>query len=143
MPDEITGLVPITEWLHIPVLSTIGAARSFDDLPIAGWIDVQPPPGARPGDQFCGGMVNGESLADDEIHDGYYVVFRLTFEREEIKPGTLCAVWTPYGFLLKHVYLTLDGRVRLVSANPAYEDIVLDASDVTVQGVAVQVVRQL
>jgi SOS-response transcriptional repressor LexA len=141
--EELASFTPITEWLHIPVLSTIGAARSFYDIPIRGWIDIQPPLGARPGDEFCGGLVSGESLAEDEIHDGDTIVFRLTFEREDIKPGAICAVLTPYGFLLKHLYFTLDGKVRLVSANPLYEDLVLDAEDVTVQGLAVQIVRQL
>ncbi len=141
--EEITDIKPIAEWLHIPLLSTIGAARSFDDLPISGWIDIQPPLNARPGDQFCAGIVNGESLSGDEIHDGHYVVFRLTFERDEVKPGMLCAVWTPYGFLLKHVYFTLDNRVRLVSSNPAFEDLVLESEDVRVQGIAIQVVRHL
>ena len=143
MQEELTMTGEIREWMHIPVLSTIGAARSFYDLPLRGWVDIQPPLGARPSDQFCAGIVNGESLYDDGIHDGYYVVFRLTFEREEIKPGALVAVFTPYGLLLKHIYYTLDKKVRLVSANPAYEDIVLDSEDVTVQGIAVQVVRQL
>jgi SOS-response transcriptional repressor LexA len=143
MQYEIRGLSRLTHWLHIPVLSTIGAARSFDDLPLRGWIDIQPPLGARPGDEFCGGIVNGESLRDDEIHDGDTIIFRLTFDREDIKPGKLCAVFTPYGFLLKHIYYTIGGKVRLVSANPAYEDLVLDAEDVTVQGIAVQVVRHL
>jgi SOS-response transcriptional repressor LexA len=60
-----------------------------------------------------------------------------------MKPGQLAAVFTPYGLLLKHIYYTLGNKVRLVSANPAYDDLVLDAEDVTVQGIAVQVVRQL
>lgn len=141
--EGLTGLRRIREWLHVPVLSTIGAARSFDDLPIHSWIDIQPPFGARPGDEYCGGGVSGESLAGDEIHDGDTIIFRLTFEREEIKPGSIVAVFTPYGFLLKHVYFTLDGRVRLMSANAAYEDLVLAAEDVTVQGIAEQVVKRL
>jgi SOS-response transcriptional repressor LexA len=143
MPDQLTDIRPITEWMHIPVLSTIGAAKSFDDLPIRGWIDVQPPIGARPSDQFCAGVVNGESLLDDGIQDGDFVIFKLTFNIEDLKPGQLVAAFTPFGLLLKHIYYTLDGKARLVSANPAYEDILLDTADVIVQGVAVQVVRQL
>ena len=38
---------------------------------------------------------------------------------------------------------TLGGKVRLVSANPAYEDILLDAEEVIVQGIAVELVRRL
>jgi SOS-response transcriptional repressor LexA len=133
----------ISHWLHVPVLCTIGAAKSFYDLPITGWIDIKPPKNARPSDRFCAAMVNGDSLEGEGIQDGDFVVIRTTFEAHEIRPGKLVAVFTSYGLLIKHIYVGLNDKVRLVSANKAYEDIVLDAEDVKIQGIVVQLVRNL
>jgi SOS-response transcriptional repressor LexA len=129
--------------VRIPVVCMVGAARSFEDSPIQGWREIRPIKNARPFDRFCAAPVAGNSLIDEGIIDGDYVIVRLNFEDYDITPGKLAVVNTPYGLLLKHVYQTLDRKVRLVSANPAYEDIVLDADDVTVQGVVVRIERDL
>lgn len=121
--------------MRIPVVSTIGAARTFDDLPIDEWVDVPAPKHARKTDRFCSAIVVGDSLTGCGIHDGDVAVVRLTFDAGEQRQGQLLAVWTPYGLLLKFAYWTLKGKVRLVSANPDYEDLLLDADDVKVQGV--------
>jgi SOS-response transcriptional repressor LexA len=88
-------------------------------------------------------VITGSSLIDDGILDGDCVIVRLTFERYELTPGRLVAVLTPYGLLVKHIYVTLDDHVRLVSANPAFEDMVLEPEEVTVQGIAVRIERDL
>ena len=127
--------------VRIPVICLIGASRSIEHLPIREWRDIRPIKNARPFDRFCAARVSGNSLLDDGIHDNDYIIARLTFELSEITPGKLVAVLTPYGLLIKHIYLQLDGRVRLVSANPVYEDIVLDTTDAEIQGIVVRVER--
>lgn len=124
-----------SQLMHVPVLSTIGAARSFDDLPIDEWVDVPAPKHVRSSDRYCSAIIVGDSLIGRGINDGDVAVVRLTFDASELKQGQLLAVWTPYGLLLKFVFQTLKGKVRLVSANPKYEDLLLDADDVNVQGV--------
>lgn len=141
--QNVIKLESISHPLYLPVICSIGAARSFDDLPIGDWRETRPVESARPLDQFCFAQVSGESLYEDGIHDGDFILIRLTFEDLELTPGRLLAVFTPYGLLIKHVYKTLDNKVRLVSANPAYEDILLEADDVTVQGIAIRVERDL
>jgi SOS-response transcriptional repressor LexA len=123
------------ELMHVAVLSNIGAARRFDDIALDGFRDVPKPKAARKTDQYCISPVAGDSLRDAGIRDGDEAVIRTTFDAHELTPGQLLAVWTPYGLLMKFVYWTLKGQVRLVSANPDYEDILLDADLVTVQGV--------
>ncbi|MGA9773218.1 MAG: S24 family peptidase [Blastocatellia bacterium] len=121
--------------ITIPLVSTIGAARRFDELPIEGFLDVPKPKGARNSDRYCSAAIMGDSLIERGINDGDIAVIRLTFDANEFQQGQLLAVRTPHGLLLKFVYWTLKGKVRLVSANPKYEDILLDAEDVSVQGV--------
>jgi SOS-response transcriptional repressor LexA len=128
-------LSPLGEMMHIPMLSTIGASRSFEDVPLDGWNDVPKPRTARSSDVFCQARICGDSLIDAGIHEGDVAVIRTTFDNWELKPGQLLAVWSPYGLLLKFVYWTLKGEVRLVSANKACADIVLDAEDVAIKGV--------
>lgn len=132
----------IEQWQRIPIVCTIGASKShesFDDLPILGWRDVRPIKGARPFDQFCGAPVQGDSMIADNIFDGDYAIFRTTFDAEEVTPGKLCAIWTPRGLVIKHVYITLDDSIRLVSSNPHYQDIVYSLEDVVIQGIVVRV----
>lgn len=129
--------------LRLPVISAIGAAKSFYEFPITEWRDTRPIPHSRQQDQFCASPVCGDSLNGDGIFDGDYVILRLTFERHEIKQGQLVAVFTPYGLLLKHIYFTLNKKVRLVSANTEFEDILLDAEEVNVQGIVVRIERDL
>lgn len=135
---DIQNALPVPAFsalMHIPIVSTIGAARRFDELPFDGWIDVPAPKNARKTDSYCSAIIVGDSLTGRGIQDGDMAVVRRTFDASELRQGQLLAVWTPYGLLLKFVYWTLKGKVRLVSANPAYEDLVLDADDVSVQGV--------
>lgn len=87
--------------------------------------------------------MNGLSLVGDGIFDGDCAIVRLTFDQYEVTPGRLVAVLTPYGLLLKHIYLTLDDRVRLVSASPDFADILLDSTEITIQGVVVRIERDL
>lgn len=115
--------------------------KRLEQLPIQEWRDITPLKNSRPFDRYCSARVSGNSLYDDGIYDGDYIIARLNFELSEITPGKLVVVLTPYGLLVKHVYFTLDGRVRLVSANPVYDDLLFDAVDVEVQGIVVRVER--
>lgn len=125
--------------VSIPIICFIGASSTLDHLPIKEWREIRPIARARPFDRFCGARINGDSLAGDRICDGDYVIVRITFDDFEITPGRLCAVLTPFGLLVKHVYPTLDGRVRLVSSNVNYSDLIFDGHEVTIQGIVVRV----
>lgn len=131
------------EAVRVPVICQVGAGRSAEEFPIREWREIRPIRGARPFDRFCAARVSGQSLINDNILDGDYAIIRTNFELYELKPGRLVAALTPYGLLIKHIYVTLDDKVRLVSANSTYEDIVVDASEVEIQGLVVRVERDL
>lgn len=120
-----------------------GAAHTAPDLPIGTLREIRPIAGARRSDRFCAAVVRGRSLSDDGIFDGDCAIVRLTFESYEITPGRLVVVLTPYGLLIKHIYLTLDQHVRLVSACASYSDLLLEPSEVKIQGIVVRIERDL
>jgi SOS-response transcriptional repressor LexA len=103
---------------------------------------VTPPAHSRPRDVFYAALVNGDSLSGDGIYDGFYVLVRQTFDRSELTPGRLIAVLTCYGLLLKRAYFTLDGKVRLVSSNPTYVDLLFRVDEVSVQGIVIAVLPE-
>jgi phage repressor protein C with HTH and peptisase S24 domain len=126
--------------LRLPKVCIIGASRSVENLPIEGWIRLRTKKNYRDTDRLVAAPIEGNSLNGDRINDGDIAIIRLTFDITEIKPGDICAVLTPYGCLLKHVYLTLDNKMRLVSSNPSYQDILLDIEQVEIQGLLEEVI---
>lgn len=87
--------------------------------------------------------VRGDSMVDEHIADGDYVVCE---QRNAARNGqTVVALLTNGGAegeaTLKKFYREKDGRIRLQPANDKYEPIYADAKDVQIQGVVVGVVR--
>jgi SOS-response transcriptional repressor LexA len=142
-PHEATTFIE-TEWFRVPILSVVSAGKSnMEDLLIEGWRLIRASDKVRSTDTLCCAPVQGESLIGDGINDGDYVVVRLNFDVAEVTPGRLAAVWTPSGLLIKHVYVTLNDQVRLVSSNPRYIDLIFDGADVEIQGLIVRVERDM
>jgi repressor LexA len=129
--------------MRVPILAAVGAAKSIDDIEIEGWRSIRKVKNARLHDSFCASPICGDSLEGDGVLDGDFAIIKLTFEPYEIMQGSLVAAYTPYGLLIKHIYYTLNGKVRLVSSNVRYEDILLDAGEVRVQGLVVRIERDL
>jgi hypothetical protein len=126
---------------RVPVVQGVGASmKSIENLPIVQWITIVTLKNFRPTDILVASEIFGDSLAGDKIYHGSWAVLRLNFEISEIKPGDICAVWTPSGSLLKHVYLTLDDKVRLVSSNPDCPDMLFDLDQVEIQGILEEVI---
>jgi repressor LexA len=81
-------------------------------------------------------QVTGESMIEEHIADGDYVIIR---RQEQARDGQIVAVRDEDGeATLKKLYHE-GGRVRLQPANPAYQPIYADR--VAVQGVVVGVLR--
>jgi SOS-response transcriptional repressor LexA len=136
---------PVVEpaWLRVPMLAVVGAGKNMADLPINGWRLIHESSKVNQSDTHCGALIQGDSLAGDGIHDGDIAIFKLNFEAYELTPGRIAAVLTPNGLLIKHVYLTLNEQVRLVSSNPHYSDLIFDVDDVDVQGIVVRIERDM
>jgi repressor LexA len=82
--------------------------------------------------------VNGESMIDDHIRDGDYVVVE---RRTAARNGeTVVALLDEGEATLKRFYKEKD-RIRLQPANPAFEPIFVERCDI--QGVVIGVVRKI
>ncbi|MDQ3949024.1 MAG: transcriptional repressor LexA [Gemmatimonadota bacterium] len=84
--------------------------------------------------------VRGNSMIDEQIRDGDFVVVN---ERQRADNGeTVIALLNGNSATVKKYYRERDGRIRLQPANDAMTPIVVDAEDVTIQGVVVGVLRR-
>ncbi|MBZ5500271.1 MAG: transcriptional repressor LexA [Acidobacteriia bacterium] len=83
--------------------------------------------------------VQGESMIDEQIRDGDYVVVEARNQAENGE--TIVALVDGESVTLKKLYRD-KSQVRLQPANPAVPPIVLDGARVQVQGVVVAVMRK-
>ena len=125
----------------IPVLGAVaagGLVETFDD--VSARIDLAPILETR---GLFALTVNGDSMVNAHIADGDVVLMEPVAEPSRLREGTIVsALVAGSGTTLKHFHR--DGsRVRLEAANPAYDSIVLDAEQVSIQGKLVAVWRQV
>lgn len=125
----------------IPVLGAVaagGLVETFDD--VSERLDLAP---VLETQGLFALTVNGDSMVDAHIADGDVVLMEPVREPSHLRDGTIVSALVPgSGTTLKHFHRR--GReVRLEAANPAYEPIVLDAEQVSVQGRLVAVWRQV
>lgn len=128
--------------IRVPVLGEAFAGKPVpvEALPITNWREIRPIKGARLGDCFAAARVAGDSMVDDLISDGDYIIFRLT---QEARTGDLVVALTPDGLTLKYLYPQADGTVLLRGANPLYTDQVWSVKQVLIQGVVKRIERDL
>jgi SOS-response transcriptional repressor LexA len=123
----------------------IGAGTTVEFLPSMRKVKITRPSAARATDDLVSARVCGDSLVGDGIFDGDRVTCRLNFELAEVRDGRLVVARLPCGALvLKHIHFVDDGqtlRVRLVSANPDYEDLEYEFGEVDVRAVVIESVR--
>ena len=125
----------------IPVLGAVaagGLVETFDD--VQDRLDLAPLLETR---GLFALTVNGDSMVDAHIADGDVVLMEPVPEPSRLREGTIVSALVPgSGTTLKHFHR--DGRqVRLEAANPAYEPILVDAEQVSIQGKLVAVWRQV
>ncbi|MGI9012817.1 MAG: transcriptional repressor LexA [Phycisphaerales bacterium] len=84
-------------------------------------------------------QVEGDSMRDEGILDGDYVIIE---RRDTARSGERVVALLPDGeTTLKTFHRERGGRIRLQPANPAFEPIFVDESDVQIQGVVTGVLR--
>jgi repressor LexA len=83
--------------------------------------------------------VRGDSMIDEQIRDGDYVVVE---DRKTAENGEMVIALVGGTDVTLKTFYRENGRVRLQPANPAMQPIVLDPSLVQVQGVVVGVMRK-
>ncbi len=125
----------------IPVLGAVaagGLVEPFHDLQER--LDLQPVLETR---GLFALSVNGDSMVESHIDHGDVVLMEPVSDPARLKPGTIVAALVAgSGTTLKHFHRQ-GSKVRLEAANPAYEPILVDADQVTLQGRLVAVWRQV
>ena len=120
----------------LPLVGRIAAGRPIEAVEDREELDLEEM-FATP-DQTFVLRVAGDSMIDEQIRDGDYVVCQ---RRETPRNGQTVVALLPDGeATLKKFYREKD-RIRLQPANPAFQPIY--ARDVTVQGVVIGVVRRV
>lgn len=83
--------------------------------------------------------VRGDSMIDEQIRDGDYVIVE---DRKMADNGEMVIALVGGSDVTLKKFYRENGRVRLQPANPAMQPILVDASQVQVQGVVVGVMRK-
>jgi len=123
---------------ELPLLGRIAAGRPLEA--IAGDETLQVPNhllGTQPSDHFVL-RVQGDSMIDEGIHDGDWVVVQ---RRERAEAGEMVVALIGADATLKRFYPEGE-RVRLQPAHPTMQPIFALAADVKVQGVVVGLMRR-
>ena len=121
---------------ELPLFGYIAAGRPLDVIPSDETIAVPDRLTTR-GENFVL-KVRGDSMIDDGILDGDYVIIS---KRSSAENGEMVVANVNGEVTLKRIYQ--DGeRVRLQPANPAMHPIFARANDVSVQGVVVGLMRR-
>jgi repressor LexA len=83
--------------------------------------------------------VNGQSMVDDGVHDGDYVVIQ---KREKATNGEMVVALVNGEATLKRWYREGDGRIRLQPSNERMPPMFFGEHEVAVQGVVVGLMRR-
>ena len=120
---------------RLPLAGTIAAGRPIEAIEEREVLDLEEL-FVKPNETFVL-RVRGDSMVDDQIRDGDYVVVE---KRQTARDGeTVVALLDNGDATLKRLYRDPDG-FRLQPANPSYKPI--KTKDLRVQGVVVGVVRK-
>jgi repressor LexA len=124
--------------VRVPLKGTIAAGRPLEAVPIDETICVAADLVRGRGTVYAL-RVQGDSMIDEQIRDGDLVLIE---ERDVTSEGeTVVALVDGAEATLKRLFRE-GGKVRLQPANPVMDPIVLAADRVTIQGVAVGVIRR-
>ncbi len=123
----------------LPLLGAVAAGLPIEAVQDAETLSV-------PRDMVPGGSesyvlkVRGDSMIDEQIRDGDYIV--VNARRTAHEGETVVALVGGDSATVKKFYREGVSRIRLQPANEAMEPIVVDAADVRIQGIVVGVIRK-
>ncbi len=119
----------------VPLLGLVAAGRPIEPFPTEESIEV-PSTLLGKGDHFVL-RVRGESMVEDGILDGDYVIVA---KRAKAESGQTVVALVRGEATLKRYYAE-GARVRLQPANATMRPLTIDARDVTIQGVVTGLIR--
>lgn len=127
-------------FVRVPVLGQVFAGKPvpIEALPIIDWREIRPIKGTKLSDRFACAPVAGDSMVEDHIIDGDFVIFKLT---NQAQAGNLVIALTPDGLTLKYLFPQPDGKILLKGANALRDDQIWEARHVKVQGIVKRMER--
>ncbi len=136
---EVVPVQSSASGTELPLLGTVAAGLPIEAIPEQENLAV-PPDMVRPGKDNFVLRVEGNSMIDEQIRDGDYIVVssQPTAEDGEM----VVALVGGDSATVKKLYREVGNRIRLQPANPAMDPIVVEADDVMVQGVVVGLIRR-
>lgn len=125
--------------VELPLLGEVAAGHPIEAIPDSETVLV-PPDLLRKGGENYVLRVMGDSMIDEQIRDGDYIIVnnRPTAEDGEM----VVALVGGDSATVKKLYREGDGRVRLQPANEALSPMYFQPDEITVQGIVVGVIRR-
>ena len=136
---ELIGAAFGSKVVELPLLGAVAAGLPIEAIEQQETLSV-PPDMVQSGRENFVLRVEGESMIDEQIRDGDYIV---VCSQETAEDGQMVvALVGGDSATVKKMYREPDGRIRLQPANPSMAPIIEDASNVQIQGVVVGVIRK-
>ena len=136
---ELIGAAFGSKVVELPLLGAVAAGLPIEAIEQQETLSV-PPDMVRSGRESFVLRVEGESMIDEQIRDGDYIVVSAQDTADDGQ--MVVALVGGDSATVKKMYREPDGRIRLQPANPSMAPIVEDASNVQIQGVVVGVIRK-
>jgi repressor LexA len=134
VPEEGAGSA-----MALPLLGAVAAGLPIEAIQDQESLSV-PMDMVRPGKDNFVLRVEGDSMIDEQIRDGDYIV--VSSQPTATDGEVVVALVGGESATVKRLYREAGGRIRLQPANPAMDPIIVDAQDVAVQGVVVGLIRR-
>ncbi len=135
--EVLETMDPRIESVELPLVGLIAAGEPLEAIAVAETVAVPPELVGRGRTYVL--RVRGESMVDEHIIDGDYVIVE---ERTEARDGeVVVALLDGEEATLKRLFHELD-HIRLQPANPAMAPIRVQAESLQIQGVVIGVLRK-
>ncbi|MDA2916690.1 transcriptional repressor LexA [Nitrospinae bacterium AH_259_B05_G02_I21] len=135
--EVLETMDPRIESVELPLVGLIAAGEPLEAIAVAETVAVPPELVGRGRTYVL--RVRGESMVDEHILDGDYVIVE---ERTEARDGeVVVALLDGEEATLKRLFHELD-HIRLQPANPAMAPIRVQAENLQIQGVVIGVLRK-
>lgn len=124
--------------VELPLLGSVAAGLPIEAIEEQETIAV-PHDMMRAGNNYVL-RVKGNSMVDEQIRDGDYIIVN---SRQTAENGDMVvALVGGDSATVKKFYREPGNRIRLQPANPTMQPLVYDASEITIQGIVIGVIRK-
>ncbi|MBT8396875.1 MAG: transcriptional repressor LexA [Gemmatimonadetes bacterium] len=134
VPDDVT-----VSAMELPLLGTVAAGLPIEAIREQESLTV-PLDMVRPGKDNFVLRVEGDSMIDEQIRDGDYIV--VSSQQTASDGEVVVALVEGDSVTVKRLFRESGDKIRLQPANASMAPILVDAADVTVLGVVVGLIRR-